>query len=154
MPEHTIQSNIVKQLTIFLRQRHETVLEYIRLMDLMEKDLAQGDVERLVSHSTNEREVLNRLKALQRAISSLREEHPAETQAKDARANTSTDNTILEKQFQQLHETAVQKIFRNRSRLDAALRTTGDEISRVRRARAKTGRTSSTAKTFYIDIER
>jgi len=154
MPEYTVQSNIVKQLTTFLNQRHETILEYNRLLDLMEKDLTQGDVERLVSHSTTEREVLNRLKALQRAISSLREDHPAETQDNDTRGNASSDNTILEYQFQQLHETAVQKIFRNRSRLDAALRTTGDEISRVRRARAKTGRTSSTAKPFYVDLER
>lgn len=131
--------------------------EYIRVMDLMDEDITRRDQEHLGIHSTAESELLRQLKNLQRVITAFRKdrsvsEHSSFTIVAHG-THSATVSEELEERFTELNETAVQKILRNRSRLEHALRSTEGELSRVKRARARTGRKYTPARSLYIDIE-
>lgn len=135
-------------------------------MDLMDEDISRRDQEHLGIHSTAESELLRQLNSLQRVITAFRKdrlvsEFPATAgdfatggvNAGAGGANGSVTDE-LEARFTELNATAVQKILRNRSLLEHALRSTEGELSRVKRARARTGRKYTPARSLYIDIER
>jgi anion-transporting ArsA/GET3 family ATPase len=131
-----------RQLLELLRQRQEAIEEYIRLLGLIEDDISRRDSEKLLVHSEVERRLLGRLKALQKVIPSFQT-----TEAAPAVKE-------LEGRFKELNAAAIRKLLHSRDLFKQALFHTGEELNRVRRARARTGRRYSPARSLYIDIER
>ena len=131
-----------------MSEREELMQSYLQLMDLMQRDIAGRDTAgtdtaALEEHSRVEESLVQRIEALQKVISSIVHEFSPD----DPAVRRS------EEHFRLLCAQALGKNRENRQNLQREMGSVRDDLDRLRRLRARTGKTFSEPQTRYIDVE-
>ncbi len=136
---------INQQLLTYLREREESIRMYIELMELVLKDIEKKDAEAIETHSKTEEGIMSRLESLQRTILVLRNErNTREIEGAEAEA---------EERFRNLCRIALQKNSGNREKMSREMGRVKNEMTRLRRLKARTGTYRPQPRTRYVDME-
>ncbi len=134
---------ITQQLLTYMSEREELMQSYLQLMDLIQRDITGKDTAALEEHSRVEESLVQRIEALQKVISSIVHEFSPD------------DPAVLqtEEHFRLLCAQALGKNRENRQNLQREMGSVRNNLDRLRRLRARTGKTFSEPQTRYIDVE-
>jgi len=134
---------ITQQLLAYMSEREELMQSYLQLMDLIQRDIAGKNTPALEEHSRVEESLVQRIEALQKVISSIIHEFSPD------------DPTVrqTEEHFRLLCAQALGKNRENRQNLQREMGSVRKDLDRLRRLRARTGKTFSEPHTRYIDVE-
>ncbi|MGC9311279.1 MAG: hypothetical protein ACP5IA_01205 [Sediminispirochaetaceae bacterium] len=145
MSNKTDSQSIDQQLLTYIREREATIHTYIELMELVSNDIEKKDTEAIESHSRIEEGLVSRLESLQRTIIALRKERNSrKIEGSEADA---------EERFRSLCRTALQKNSGNREKMRLEMGTIKNEMTRLRRLKARTGTYKPQPRSRYVDIE-
>lgn len=151
----------IRKLITYLHLRESVMDTYLKVLDLQGEDISGSDVEKLTLHAQMEKDLVERIEALQKVINGLYRDTAHNTtgggnpSAKQYRPKTDEEQR-LEQGFNEKCEAALEKNRWNQKHLKKELGIITQNLDNVRRFQARTGRSgrgSVSPQSRFIDIE-